>query len=56
MRMLFIIYFNSMIEESKFCTDIMKKNFNKELVRMKILETLLNFGFVIMFMVKVTLK
>ena len=50
-----------MIEESKYCTDIMKNHFNKELVItkkniMKILKILVNVGFVIMFKMKVMLK
>ena len=28
-------FINSMIEESKYCSDVMKKNFNKELVMTK---------------------
>ena len=48
-----------MVEETKFCTDIMKKYFNKELMMtkemMKISKTLVNVGFVIMFMFKVIL-
>ena len=49
-----------MIEESKYCTDIMK-NHLKELVMtkksiMKILKILVNVGFVIMFKMKVMLK
>ena len=54
-------FINSMIEESKYCTDIMKNHFNKELVMtkkniMKILKILVNVGFVIMFKMKVMLK
>ena len=50
-----------MIEESKYCTDIMKNHFKKELVMtkksiMKILKILVNVGFVIMFKMKVMLK
>ena len=49
-----------MIEESKYCTDIRKKDFNRELVMtkmiMKILKTLRSVGFVIMFMLMVILK
>ena len=32
---LFIIYINSMIKESKYCCEVMKKYFNKELVMTK---------------------
>ena len=53
-------FINSMIEESKYCTDIRKKDFNRELVMtkmiMKILKTLRSVGFVIMFMLMVILK
>ena len=50
---------NAMVEESKYCSDVMKKHFNKELVMamLKIFRTLLIVGFVIMFMsVMVMLK
>ena len=40
-----------MIEENKYCSDVMKKHFNKELAITKegnkIFKTLLNVGFVI---------
>ena len=53
-------FINSMTEESKYCTDIRKKDFNRELVMtkmiMKILKTLRSVGFVIMFMLMVILK
>ena len=44
----------SMIEERKFCTDIMKKHFNKKLAMtmVKIFKTLINVEFVVMFMLK----
>ena len=49
-----------MIEESKYCTDIMKKHFSKELLTtkkiVKILRNLLNVGFVVMIMLKAMLK
>ena len=49
-----------MIEESKYCTDIMKKHFSKELLItkkiMKILRNLLNAGFAVMIMLKAMLK
>ena len=46
-------FINSMIEESKYCSDVMKKHFNKELVMTKednerTLRTLLSVGSVIM--------
>ena len=45
-------FISSMIKESKYCSDVMRKHFNEELVmtkkRMKILRTLLNVGSVIM--------
>ena len=48
------------MEKIRYCTDIMKQHFNKDLVvtkkTIKILKTLLNVGFVIMFMLKVMLK
>ena len=46
-------FINSMIEESKYCSDVMKKHFNKEL---KILKTLLNVGPVTMVMLIMMLK
>ena len=50
-------FINSMIEESKYCKDLMKKDFNKKLKKMiKILKTLLNAGFAIMFILMVILK
>ena len=48
------------MEESKYCTDIMKNHFNKEILMtkkiMKILKSMLNFGFVMMIMLKAMLK
>ena len=47
---------NNVIEENKYCTGIMKKQFNKELVRtkkiVKILRTLLNVELMMMIMLK----
>ena len=49
-----------MIEESKYCSDVMKKSFNKKLVMtkktMKILKTLLNITFAAMIMLIMMLK
>ena len=49
-----------MTEDSKYCIDAMKEHFNKELVitkkMMKLLRTLLNVRFVIIFMLMVILK
>ena len=49
-----------MIEESKYCNQVVKQHFNKEFVMtketMKILRTLLNVGSVIMFMLILMLK
>ena len=49
-----------MKKESKHCSDMMKKDFNKEHVmikeKMKILRTLLNVGFVIIFILMVMLN
>ena len=51
---------SSVIEESKYCNDVMKKYFNKELVMtkniMKILRTLLNVGSVAMIISILMLK
>ena len=48
---------NSMIEESQYCSDVMKKHFNKELVIIiKGNGTLLNVGSVIMIILKLVLK
>ena len=56
----FCSFVNSMIEESKYCSDVMKEYFNKEIVMtkkmMKILRTLLNDNDVIMIMLMVMLK
>ena len=55
-------FINSMIEESKYYSDAMKKHFNKELVvtkedfRIKILGILLNVGSVAMIMLIMMLK
>ena len=53
-------FINSMTEESKYCSEVMKKHFNKELVMtkgtMKILRALLNAGSVIMVLVILMLK
>ena len=49
-----------MIEESEYCSDVVKKHFNKELVMtkedMKILRTLLNVGSVIIIILTLMLK
>ena len=46
--------FNSMIKESKYCSDLMKKHFTKELVMtvkmLQILRNLRNVGFKVMVM------
>ena len=51
---------SSMIEESKYFSDVIKKQFNKELVMtkkiMNILRTQLNVGSLIMFILMVMLK
>ena len=51
---------SSMIEESKYCNDVMKKYFNEELVMtkniMKISRTLLNVGSVTMIISIMMLK
>ena len=53
-------FISSMIEESKYCSDVMKKHFNKELLMtrktMKVLRTLLNVGSVIMIILIMMLK
>ena len=53
-------FINSMVEESKYCSNVMKKHSNKELAMTKkmllILRTTLNVRFVIMFMLMVMLK
>ena len=53
-------FINSMTEESKYCSEVMKKHFNKELVMtkgtMKILRALLNAGSVIMVLVILMLR
>ena len=47
-------FINNMIEENKYCSEVMRKRFNKELVMtkktMKILRTLLNAGSLTMIM------
>ena len=49
-----------MIEESKYCSNVMKKHFNKELIKSKevieILRTLLYIGFMIMVKLIMILK
>ena len=49
-----------MIEESEYCSDVMKKHFNKELVRlikiMKILRTQISIGSVKIIILIVMLK
>ena len=53
-------FINSMTEESKYGSDVMKKHFNKEFVRikktMKILRTLLNVGSLTMIILIMALK
>ena len=53
-------FITSMVQESKYYGDVMKKRFNKELLMtkkmLKILRTLLNVGFVVMLMLMVMLK
>ena len=53
-------FISSMIKGSKYCSDVMKKHFNKELVMtkkiMEILGTLLNVGSVIMITLMLMLK
>ena len=53
-------FVNSMIKESNYCSDMIKKHLNKELVitkeDMKILRTLLNVGCVTMIMLIIMLK
>ena len=53
-------FINSLVEESTYCTDVMKKHFNKKLVMTKrdlnILRTLLNVGFVTMVMLMMKLN
>ena len=53
-------FINSMTEESKYCSEVMKKHFNKELVMtkgtIKILRALLNAGSVIMVLLILILK
>ena len=46
-------FISSMIEESKYCSDVMKKHFDKELVIpvMKVLRALLNIGSAIMIII-----
>ena len=49
-----------MIKESKYCSEVMKKHFNKELVMTKednkVLRTLLNLGSMTMIMLIMMLK
>ena len=53
-------FISSMIEESEYCSDVMKKHFNKELVRlikiMKILRTQISIGSVKIIILIVMLK
>ena len=52
-------FISGMIKESEYCSDVMKKHFNKELVmtkKDKILRTQLNVGFVIMIILMMMLK
>ena len=52
-------FVKSMFEESKYCIEVMKKHFNKEIVMtktIKILRTLLNVGSVTMIMLMMMLK
>ena len=53
-------FINSMIRESKYCSDAMKEHFNEELVMTEedneILRTLLNVGFVITIILIMILK
>ena len=53
-------FINGMIKESKFCTEIMEKSFNKELVMTKklrkIFKNLLKVGFGIIFMLNLMFK
>ena len=53
-------FINSLVEESTYCTDVMKKHFKKKLVMTKrdlnILRTLLNVGFVTMVMLMIKLN
>ena len=53
-------FINSMIEESKYCSEVMRKYFNKELLMTKegnkILRTILSIGYVIIIMLIMMLK
>ena len=53
-------FINSMIKESKYCSQVMKKRFNRKLVMAreddKILRSLLNLGSVIMLKLMVMLR
>ena len=53
-------FINSIIEESKYCSDVMKKHFNKELLMtcddLRILRTQLNVGSLLMIMLIMMLK
>ena len=50
-------FINSMIEENKYCSEVIRMHFSKELVmKMKILRTLLNVGSVIMILLIIMLK
>ena len=53
-------FINSIIEESKYCSDVMQKHFNKELLMtcddLRILRTQLNVGSLLMIMLIMMLK
>ena len=53
-------FINSIVEESKYCSDVRKKHFNKELVTtrniIEIIKTILNAGFMTVIMLMVMLK
>ena len=59
-KILFTTLFNSMIEESKYCSDVMKKQFNKELLKTKKdnenFKNSINVGFVTMVTLIMMLK
>ena len=58
--MQFLNFISSLIKASKYCSDVMKKHFNKELVMTKEdnedFKTLLNVGFIIMIILILMLK
>ena len=49
-------FISSMIEESEYCSDVMKRHFNKEPVLIKMSRTLLHVGSVIMIILMAMLK